>query len=169
MSLPPRIHPATVWGLLGVVILLVNALWRLVPLAALPFVQDGFGPAHWGAYAAFAVFMAWSEGYRGFQKQFVPRVIARAQGLPVQPRWTWPVAPAVCMGLLHATRRRLIISWVLLLGILALVLGVRQLPWEWRAIVDGGVVVGLGWGLVSLGWQTATAARRPTVEADFPR
>jgi hypothetical protein len=54
------------------------------------------------------------------------------------------------MGFFHATRRRLITSFALTAGIVALVLAVRVLPQPWRGIVDTGVVVGLAWGLLSL-------------------
>ena len=165
MSVPSSLHPATLWGLTGVVLLLGQALWRLVPLAAEPFVQPGFTTLHWVLYAAFAVFMAWSEGYRGFQKAFAPRVVSRARRLPSRPAWTWVLAPAVCMGLLHATRKRLIVSWVLLIGIVSLVVAVKQLPWQWRAIVDGGVVVGLGWGVLAV---LAFAVRGSEADPEYP-
>ena len=162
---PSSAHPATLWGIGGVVILLTHAVWRLAPLAAEPFVQPGFSAWHWAAYVGFAVFMGWSEGYRGFQKAFAPRVVARAARLPEHPRWTWLLAPAVCMGLIYATRKRLVVSWVLLAAIVLLVVGVRRLPWEWRAIVDAGVVVGLGWGTTAL---IAFAIKGSSADPEFP-
>ena len=54
------------------------------------------------------------------------------------------------MGLFHATRKRTIVSWSLTLGVAALVALVKKLPYPYRAIVDAGVVTGLGWGSVSI-------------------
>ena len=161
------LHPAALWGIAGVVLLLGQAVWRLAPMALAPWVQEGFTPVQWALYAGFAVFMAWSEGYRGFQRGFSPRVVTRARALPGRPAWTWVVAPAVCMGLLHATRKRMVVSWSLTLGIVGLVLLVRQLPWDWRAIVDGGVVIGLGWGVASLLWFAVTGPP-PATDPEFP-
>jgi hypothetical protein len=44
----------------------------------------------------------------------------------------------------------MITGWVMVSIIAALVIGVRHVPQPWRGIIDAGVVVGLGIGLVSL-------------------
>jgi hypothetical protein len=160
----PSFHPATLWGIGGVVALLVQAIVRISPMAAEPFTRGDLSATQWAAYLGFAVFMAWSEGYRGFQRAFSPRVVARAFALGRHPRPLHVLlAPAYCMALLHAPRRRLIVSWTLLTMIVLLVIGVRSLPYPWRAIVDGGVVVGLGWGLLSILtiWVGAATGGRP--------
>lgn len=54
------------------------------------------------------------------------------------------------MGLLHATRKRQIVSWSVSLGVAGIVAAVKQLPYPWRNIVDAGVVVGLSWGSASI-------------------
>lgn len=54
------------------------------------------------------------------------------------------------MGYFYATRRRKITSISVTIGIIVLVILVRLLPQPWRGIIDGGVVVGLAWGLISL-------------------
>ena len=54
------------------------------------------------------------------------------------------------MGMMHATRKRQILSWSITLSIAALVAAVKRLPYPWRNIVDAGVVVGLTWGSVSI-------------------
>jgi len=63
------------------------------------------------------------------------------------------------MGLLDATRRRLVASWLLVIGIVALILVVQRLPEPWRAVVDAGVVLGLSFGTASLAWHTVRALR----------
>ena len=116
-------------------------------------------------------FNAYSEGYRGFHRNFSPRVIARAQHLHAHPRALHvALAPLYCMGLVHATRRRLITSWSLTLGIVAIVVAVRQLAQPWRGIVDAGVVVGLAIGVLSILFYVgrASAGIAMPVSADVP-
>jgi hypothetical protein len=47
---------------------------------------------------------------------------------------------------------------------------VRSLPYPWRGIVDGGVVAGLAYGLVSLAvtFVRALSGDVPNVELDLP-
>jgi hypothetical protein len=80
------------------------------------------------------------------------------------------LAPLFCMGLVHATRRRLAISWGILVGLIALVIAVQRLDQPWRGIVDAGVVVGLSWGLVAtlFYFAAALAGRGPDVPLDLP-
>jgi hypothetical protein len=143
-------HLLIAWGVLGVVALLVQALWRLTPIA-LEALGSGLSPLHWGITLAWVGINAHAEGYRGFHRRFSPRVVARAQWLADNPRpWLVALAPIFCMSLVHASRRGLIVARVLLLGIVGIVAVVRLLPQPWRGIVDAGVVVGLGLGLLSL-------------------
>ena len=76
------------------------------------------------------------------------------------------LGPAFCMGLFHARRRTMIVSWMLPVVVVCLVVFVRQLAQPWRGIIDAGVVVGLAIGLVSLCWLFARAVltrRVPTL------
>ncbi len=139
-----------VWGLGGVILLLAGAIYRLTPLAL-----DAFSHTwlwyHWLASAGVVFFMAYFEGYRAFQQAFSPRVAARVRYLLHHPNWLHSVfAPLFCMAYFHATRRRQISSLSVTAGIIVLVMLVRLLDQPWRGIIDGGVVVGLAWGLVSL-------------------
>src|SRR5690606_32905631 len=101
------------WGLGAVVLLLVQAIARLAPLAVEGLTAHPLAGWQWTLAGAWTAGMAWSEGYRGFQRAFSPRVVARALYLARNPR---PVhvllAPFFCMGLVHARRRRLVASWV---------------------------------------------------------
>jgi hypothetical protein len=74
------------------------------------------------------------------------------------------------MGLFHATRKRLVVSWSVLSGVVVLVVAVRMLEQPWRGIVDAGVVVGLAWGLLALACNTVRAVRGLPVpgSADLP-
>lgn len=138
------------WGLAGVIFLLASAVYRLGPLAVEAFSYP-FAWYHWASLLLVVLFMAYAEGFVGFQQRFSPRVAARARYLLRHPRASFILlAPFFCMGYFHATRRRQITSLTLTVGIIALVLLVRLVPQPWRGIVDSGVVVGLAWGVLSL-------------------
>lgn len=158
-----------VWAVLGVVVFLARAIYGLVPMAL------DLGP-HLNlttgiACAASVVFMVYSEGYRGFQQRFSPRVVVRAGWLADNPRpWLVLLAPIFAMGLIYATRRRLITSWSIAIGVTLLVLLVRQLQQPWRGIVDAGVVAGLGWGTAAIVvfWFLAMAGHPPDADPEVP-
>ncbi|HXY55812.1 MAG TPA: hypothetical protein VEM40_14195 [Nitrospirota bacterium] len=138
------------WGLMGVILLLGSAVYRLTPLAVQAFTYEMLW-YHWVFLALVLFFMAYAEGYRAFQKGFSPRVAARARYLRTHRNNLHLIlAPLFCMGYFHAPKRRRVTSISVTLGIIALVILVRLLPQPWRGIVDAGVVVGLAWGLISL-------------------
>ena len=140
-----------VWGIVGVSLLIVGAVYRLgsVAIDAFAYPLDW---RHWVFLVVFLVFMTVSEGYQGFQRGFSPRVAARARYLARHPNLVRALfAPLFCMGFFHATRRRQVTSILVTTGIVVAVVLVRQLAQPWRGIVDLGVVAGLVWGLVALG------------------
>lgn len=140
------------WGISGVCLLILFAVYRLSGMAMNAFVVD-LQWYHWLVLISNSVFMAYSEGYKGFQLAFAPRVAARARYLLNHPRLLHVLlAPLFCMGYFHTTRKRLVVAYGLLLGILILILIYQQLSQPWRGILDVGVVIGLSWGLVSLVW-----------------
>jgi hypothetical protein len=153
-----------VWGISGVVLLLASAICRLTPLAADAFSLE-WSALQWITMLGVVFFMAYAEGYRAFQKAFSPRVAARARYLRDHPNALHAVfAPFFCMAYFHAPRRRRITSISVTMGIVVLVLLVRMLDQPWRGIIDGGVVIGLVWGLVSL----LLFAYRAFAEKEFP-
>jgi hypothetical protein len=161
------------WAVLGMVAICVQAVVRLLPRALEPVLDGELGPLGALAYVLSIVSLAYSEGYRGFQQRFSPRVVVRALALlePPQRRgYLIALAPLMVMGLIHASRRRLIASWALVLGIVALVLLVSLLEQPWRGAVDAGVVVGLSWGTIATLVLTARALRGdvPPVDPDLP-
>ncbi len=153
-----------IWGLAGVLLLLGSAIYRLTPLA-MDALSYNFLWYHWLALIVVVFFMAYVEGYRAFQQAFSPRVAARARYLRDHPSVAHALlAPLFCMAYFHAQRRRQITSISVTLGIIVLVILVRLLSQPWRGIIDGGVVVGLAWGLVSLvvfAYQALTAETFP--------
>jgi hypothetical protein len=137
------------WGVASVSLLLGQAIWRLGPLALEPWTEDMMTGTQKGIYIAWLVANAYLEGYRGFQLRFSPRVVSRAIYLGQNPRPLWVIlALPFCMSLFHSTRRQMTVSWTFIVAIVLLVWWVRSLSQPWRGIIDGGVVIGLLWGLL---------------------
>ncbi|MBK1699782.1 hypothetical protein CKO41_04525 [Thiococcus pfennigii] len=138
-----------IWAVTGLGLLLGFAVFRLVP-----FALDALGGPliwpHWLALTGFVAFMAYAEGYHGFQRSFSPRFGARCRYLYEHPTWSRVLlAPLFCMGYFDATRRRRIASFTLTLMIIALIVGVQHVAQPWRGIIDAGVCVGLIWGIAA--------------------
>jgi hypothetical protein len=159
------------WGVLGVIVVVGEAAARLLRFAYETLAKQQLGTTEWAFFAAFLAFILYTEGYRGFQKRFSPRTVARAVHLAHNPRLL-PVllAPIYCMALFGATRRRLVASWLLVAGIVTLIILVRYLPSTYRALVDAGVGCALVWGMASIVVYAVLALRgRPMpVAHDVP-
>ena len=103
------------------------------------------------AYVLTCLWFAYVEGYKGFQRKFSPLVVSRSLTLhPRSPPHHLLLAPLYSMGMFHATKKRVIVSWSVTLGVAALIAGVKRMPYPWRNVVDAGVVVGLSWGMLSI-------------------
>lgn len=147
----PRNVLIATWGVLGVVLLLSQAVVRLTPLALEPIFDRSLGPASAAAYVAWAAFSLYFEGYRAFQLRFCPRVVARAFHLAAHPRALHvALAPAFCMGFFHANRRTKILAWGTTTMVVCFVVLMRTAPQPFRGIVDGGVVLALIYGTIAL-------------------
>lgn len=148
-----------VWGIIGVSALLGSAIYRLTPMAMASFAEP-LSAVHYLGYAFSLFFMGYTEGYKAFQKQFSPRIPARARYIATNPTWARVLlAPLFCMGFFHATKKRLIVTWSLSFGIVGLIILVGRVPQPWRGILDLGVVVALAWGLVAM-WVFALRAMK---------
>jgi hypothetical protein len=157
------------WGIAGVLALLCNAIYRLTPYA-LELPQLALTAVEVAVLGGWVAFNAYAEGYRAFHRMFSPRVVARARTLAGAPWFHVVLAPLYCMGLFHATRKRLLVSWTVTVAIIAIVIVVRGLAQPWRGIVDAGVVVGLAIGVVSIVYHyaRALAGHAMPVPADLP-
>ncbi len=145
------------WGFSGVVGLLSYAIYRLAPRAA-EALDSPLTSAQWVFLVGFALFMLVAEGYRGFQKKFSPRTAARVKYLRDHPKVIHVLlAPLFCMGYFFAKRKTQITAICLTAGIVLLVVLVGYLPLPWRGLVDFGVVLGLGYGILSFAAFTAKA------------
>ena len=159
-----------IWGVAGVVCLLSMAIGRLGAIAIEALYME-LSATHWFVLVVNAVFMAHAEGYKGFQRGFSPRVIARARHVMQQPR---PIivlfAPLFCMSFFGATRARMLTTYLLTSAIVTMVMLFQYIPQPWRGILDFGVVVGLIWGVASLLTFTvrAIAGHAPDVSPELP-
>jgi hypothetical protein len=165
---------AAFWGVLGVSAILIFAIYRIFN-AMLPALEMDFTIVHWLALLANIIFMAYSEGYKGFQKNFSPRVAARVLYLSKEASWVNGIfAPLFCMGYFGTTLRRQITSITVTIMLVALVVTVRQLPQPWRAIVDAGVTIGLLWGVISfliyiwVAFRQGHLAHSPELPTEYP-
>ncbi len=138
------------WGILGIQILLIAAVYRLTPFAIDTFSYD----LYWYHIIFLVIslfFMAFFEGYMGFQRRFSPRVASRARYLRDNPRTDLIIlAPFFCMAYFHAPLKRKITSVSLTIFIILMIIAVRKLSQPWKGIVDVGVVIGLIWGIISI-------------------
>lgn len=159
------------WGIAGVLLLLLFAVYRLAPMA-LELTERELTAEQWLVLGFSVIYMAYAEGYRGFHRAFAPRVVVRALYLKNHPEPLHVLfAPLFCMGYIHATRRRQLFSIGLTLAILCFILLARNLSQPWRGIVDAGVVVGLGLGILSICYFMILAKRDPAaldMPADIP-
>jgi len=149
------------WGIGGVLAMLLFAVYRLAPMA-IELSALTLSSLQWIALLFSIGYMAYAEGYRGFHLSFAPRLIVRARYLKthVSPLTT-VLAPLFCMGFIHATRERMILSISLTLMIVCFVFAVRMLPQPWRGIVDAGVVTGLLLGVGSIFYYFVQSLVRP--------
>ena len=159
------------WGVGGVLLLLLFAIYRLAPMA-LALEDSTMTSLHWAALAFFVTYMGYTEGYKGFHHGFAPRLAIRAIYLKNNPRILHVLfAPLFCMGYIYATRKRKIISIGLTLMIICFILIARILPQPWRGIIDAGVVVGLSIGIISIAYFIFLAILNPLaieISAELP-
>ena len=142
---------ASGWGIIGFFSLVGFAMVRLSAHTLEAFAQP-FTVWQWCVLIISLVFMAYSEGYKGFQKSYAPRFAARVHYLSSQANGLQLIlAPLFCMGFFNAPKRRIITSTLLSTMIIIFVLLFKYIPQPWRGIFDAAVVFGLIWGLTATG------------------
>ena len=160
-----------IWGVGGVLLLLLFAIYRLAPMA-FALQDEIMGLVHWPLLLLSVTYMAYAEGFKGFHLGFAPRVVKRALYLRQNPKVSHVVfAPLFCMGYIHATKRRKISSLGLTGLIVCFVIAVRLLPQPWRGILDAGVVTGLTIGCFSIMYFVFLAGGKSesiSISADVP-
>ncbi|GAX22895.1 hypothetical protein FisN_24Lh182 [Fistulifera solaris] len=167
----------SIWGTGGVLYILAKAIKRVMPIAQEPFLAGAVPLTQFqlGAYIVTCLWFAYVEGYKGFQQKFSPLVVTRSFTLiPGKNGTQWYhflLAPLYSMGMIHATRKRAIVSWSVTMGVAAIVALVKRFPYPWRNIVDAGVVAGLTWGSLSILFLYIRAwmqGKPPAVDAALP-
>lgn len=140
-----------VWAILGVTLLLSQAMFRLSQIAWEALSSATMTGTQLAICAAWTVCNIYLEGYRGFHKRFVPRVVARAHYLALNPRQPAVIfAPLFAMAFFHSNRRAKAAAWGVSFAVIIAIVYVRTLPQPWRGIIDCGVVAGLLFGTFSL-------------------
>lgn len=165
---------AWAWALSGVLAIVIHPIVKLAPIAQ-EALGSGLSVFEMVLTAVWIVFMAYSEGHKGFYRSFAPRVVSRSEHFLTDDTLRWyqmVLAPVYAMGMFWAPRRRMIVIWVLIFAIIILVLLVGLLNQPWRGIVDSGVVVGLSYGVLSILYfvvrsiQGQNATSRPAAATD---
>lgn len=140
---------AAIWGIGGLILLLGFAVYRLTPYAA-EAMQMPLNWIQWLLLISNILFMAYSEGYKGFQKSFSPRFAARAKFLLRETTLTRTLlAPLFCMSYFGAPKKRKVTTIILTTAIILFILSFRLIPQPWKGLLDAGVVIGLVWGVIS--------------------
>ena len=105
------------WGTVGTLILLLEAVVRLSMTVVSIFRAQTPGALEFAAGALWTILITYTEGYRAFQQRFSPRVVARSMYVAQHGRPLHILlAPLFAMALIHATPRRLIANWIILAG-----------------------------------------------------
>lgn len=152
------------WALLGNLALLVDASHRMLDAAMRHGASSTWPTAEVVLAVVFAVGFAWGEGHHALARRFVPMLVERAEALrDAAPSWRDVVAPLCVAGLVAAPRGRLLRSWGLVLGIVAMVIAIRALPAGIRAGIDLGVGLALAWGALALVRLAALRVRAPAI------
>lgn len=154
------------WGISGILILLITAVYRLTSFALDTFSYN-LQWYHTIALILSILFMGLFEGYMGFQLRFSPRVAARAKYLRENPRTDLTIfAPLFCMTYFKAPLKRRITSTALTIFIILMIIAVKKIDQPWKGIIDAGVVIGLIWGILSIAYYSYKAFTKD--DYDYP-
>ena len=161
-------HPAALCGVACVLVILITAVCRLTSMAMLqchePSIMLGT-PERYG-YMIAVVFFGYSEGYKALCVQRA-LTLSHPSCAPIHRA----LAPFYVMGLIHTSRRRLIMSWTVIVLVSLLVVLVRHVPYPQRSMLDAGAAVGLGWAimaLVALYARVLAGFGGPGVDSELP-
>lgn len=150
------------FGLAAHAFTLAEASYRLGERALLTLFEGLNLPASVWLVLSMVVF-GYGEGYRALHRRFVPHVLARASELAHREErglHDYLIAPLYVVCLVQAETRTLWRAWLGVALIVCAVLTVRAVPEPYRGIIDAGVAVALGIGLVSLVFGYLAAIRK---------
>ncbi len=134
----------------GVIFIFSSAIYRLLP-HVLEGLTTEFETYHWIVLISFLIIMIVGKGIFAMHRGFVPRVISRSEILISEGKLLDRLlAPLFCMGFFKAPKKRMIISYTMLVLIITFIISASKIAQPWRGIIDLGVVIGLSMGIVSL-------------------
>lgn len=147
------------WALLGLCALFGQAIVRL-GARAFDTIAAGLTPAQWALLVGLTAVFVYTEGIRGIQGRFAPRVAARLHELMRRRRLHWDLlGPLYLLSLVGAPPRSMLRAWAGVFAIVAAVMIVRTFVEPWRGITDFAVVTALSWGLVAVVIQSVRSLR----------
>ena len=141
------------WAIVGFSGLMLWAIYRLA-LITVDALQMPMSVLAWALLIINTLFMAWSEGYRGFQQAYSPRFARRVVLLRTTESFpNMLLAPLFAMGFYGADPKRMRITYLIALLLVVVIIVFHQIPQPWRGVLDAGVVVGLSWGTLATWWH----------------
>ncbi len=139
-----------IYSIGGVIAIFSSAIYRLYPHIHESYSFE-FSTLNWIVLALYLLVMIVGKGYFALHRGFVPRVISRSELLIEQgSAFDRLLAPLYCMGFFKAPKKRMIISYTMLIFIISFIVSASKISQPWRGIIDMGVVVGLSLGILSL-------------------
>ncbi|MRX27595.1 hypothetical protein [Kangiella sp. HZ709] len=140
---------AQIWAILGFITILGYAVYRLFGHFLLSWEYE-YQWYHWLILVGNTAFMAYSEGYKGFQQSYSIKFSNRLRQIESNPSIAIGLlAPLYCMSYFAADRRNILSAYILTFAIVLLIIFFSYIPQPWRGILDVGVVVGLSWGIIA--------------------
>lgn len=145
----------------SILAILLKSLKNLLPIALEPL-NKPLNPYMYVLYALTTLVFAYSEGYKGFQQQFIPFVVSRSHNLKNETIIYKILAPLYSIGLIKSNTRRKIRTATMFFAVGLMIALTKNLSYPWRNVIDAGVVIGLGWGLTSgvLEWIRVSLRKR---------
>jgi len=145
---------------------LTKSIRRLIPYTTAPLSTTSMTTIV-PMYLAAASFFAYYEAYKGFHLKFTPMFVARSFNLHSQNvLYRYPLAVIYSTGLIESSRKRKITSVCVTAAVAVLVLISKRLAPLNRGILDVGVCVGLGGGVLSLWGHFITFARTGQIQLE---
>jgi hypothetical protein len=132
VAVPLRQKALASWAVLGVLAFIGSAVRRLLPVALEPVLKGDLTRGQAAGCALWVAVMVYVEGYKSFHLKFSPLVVKRSFVMAEQPTVLNTVlAGPYAMGLIGASKKRAIVSWSIVAGVMVLVKLVKLLDYPW--------------------------------------
>lgn len=135
-----------VWGMGGTIFFLLYACYRLWGYSW-ELTSEDLTVFEIYVLVLWVAYMVYTEGVKAFGQAFSPRVAARTQYLVKQGSALQLIlAPFFVFGYFHTTKKRLIVTYSLTIGIIIFIIAIRFASHPWRGIIDAGALIGIAYG-----------------------